>query len=56
MGSQIAVSYVAMMIMPVFCGLLGQNFGMWIFPFFILFFYLILASGIFVAKKKFVKI
>lgn len=53
MGSQIGVSYLAMMVMPVFCGLLGQSFGMWIFPFFILFFFVLLACGIVVAKRKF---
>ncbi len=46
MGSLLAVSYISMMIMPVFCGLLGQWLGMWIFPFFILAFYLVMVIGI----------
>lgn len=46
MGSLLAVSYISMMIMPVFCGLLGQWLGMWIFPFFILAFYVVLVAGI----------
>ena len=46
MGSLLAVSYIAMMIMPVFCGLLGQWLGMWIFPFFILAFYVMMVAEI----------
>lgn len=46
MGSFLAVSYISMMIMPVFCGLLGQWLGMWIFPFFILAFYVVMVVGI----------
>ncbi len=46
MGSFLAVSYISMMIMPVFCGLLGQWLGMWIFPFYILAFYVVLVVGI----------
>lgn len=46
MGSQFGVSNISMMIMPLICGVLGQYFGMWIFPFFILILYLALAYGI----------
>lgn len=42
LGTQMAVASISMMITPVFCGLLGQWLGMWIFPLYLLLFYLLL--------------
>lgn len=39
MGIQMASAYVGIMITPVICGFLGQAFGMVIFPFYLLVFY-----------------
>lgn len=43
-GTQMAVASLSMMITPVFCGLIGQWLGMWIFPLYLLLFYLLLIS------------
>ncbi len=32
MGTQMASAYVGIMLAPALCGVLGQIFGMWIFP------------------------
>lgn len=39
MGTQMASAYVGIMLAPALCGVLGQIFGMWIFPFYLLVFY-----------------
>lgn len=41
-GIQMASAYIGIMLAPVLCGLLGQVFGMVIFPFYLLLFYLIM--------------
>lgn len=39
MGTQMASAYVGIMLAPALCGVLGQIFGMWIFPCYLLVFY-----------------
>lgn len=54
MGTQFAVSNIAYMAMPVVCSLLGQAFGMWVFPWFILlaFVALLLSSLLFKQRTE----
>lgn len=42
MGTQMASAYVGVMVAPVICGILGQMFGMGIFPFYLMIFYVIM--------------
>lgn len=46
MGIQMASAYVGIMITPIICGFLGQTFGMVIFPFYLLVFYLIMIPAL----------
>lgn len=46
MGIQMASAYVGIMVTPVICGFLGQTFGMGIFPFYLLVFYLIMIPAL----------
>lgn len=39
MGTQMASAYVGIMLAPALCGVLGQIFGMWIFPCYLVVFY-----------------
>ena len=48
---QMAIAYVGIMLGPMFCGLLGQAVGMFIFPFYLLCAYLIMAVTTFYAQK-----
>lgn len=41
-GIQMASAYIGIMIAPALCGLLGQVFGMVIFPFYLILFYAIM--------------
>lgn len=41
-GIQMASAYIGIMLAPTLCGLLGQTFGMVIFPFYLILFYIIL--------------
>lgn len=53
MGSQFAVASLTGMTAPVLCGLLGQYVGMWMFPLFLLVFFVGMAVIITVASKTF---
>lgn len=46
MGTQMAASYVGIMIVPAVCGLLGQLIDMSIFPLYLLAFYLIMTAAL----------
>ena len=41
-GIQMASAYIGIMLAPTLCGLLGQVFGMVIFPFYLIVFYAIM--------------
>ena len=41
-GIQMASAYIGIMLAPALCGLLGQTFGMVIFPFYLILFYVIM--------------
>ena len=41
-GIQMASAYIGIMLAPALCGLLGQSFGMVIFPFYLILFYVIM--------------
>ena len=41
-GIQMASAYIGIMLAPALCGLLGQRFGMVIFPFYLILFYVIM--------------
>lgn len=41
-GIQMASAYIGIMVAPAVCGLLGQVFGMVIFPFYLIVFYAIM--------------
>lgn len=41
-GIQMASAYIGIMLAPALCGLLGQSFGMVIFPFYLILFYIIM--------------
>ena len=57
-GTQMAVSSVAIMTMPVLCSILGQYLGMWIFPIYLLVFFVLMmitmwrAGIVFEMKKR----
>lgn len=52
-GTQMAVSSAAMMLAPAFCGILGQLLGMWIYPIYMLGFYIIMMLAMLKTKKVF---
>ena len=41
-GIQMASAYIGIMLAPALCGLLGQTFGMVIFPFYLILFYVVM--------------
>ncbi len=41
-GIQMASAYIGIMLAPALCGLIGQSFGMVIFPFYLILFYIIM--------------
>lgn len=45
MGTQMAMSYVGIMVAPAVCGLLGQWFSMAVFPFYLIAFYLLMTAA-----------
>ncbi len=51
MGTQMAASYLGIMLAPAFCGLLGQRISMGIFPVYLMAFYLIMAAATWKAKR-----
>jgi len=56
-GTQMAVSSVAIMIMPVLCSVLGQFMGMGIFPIYLLLFFVLMMltmwrAGVVFGKKR----
>lgn len=51
MGIQMASAYVGIMLTPILCGILGQNFGMGIFPFYLLLFYVIMIPSLIKVMK-----
>ena len=51
MGIQMAVSSLSSMTTPILCGFLGQQIGMWIFPLYLLIFFIgMTATGLRVNK------
>ena len=54
-GTQMAVSSVAIMTTPVLCSILGQVFGMGIFPFYLLVFFVLMVFTMCRARKVFAK-
>lgn len=46
MGIQMASAYTGIMLAPVICGILGQGFGMGIFPVYLLLFYVIMIPSL----------
>ena len=54
-GTQMAVSSIAIMTTPVLCSVLGQIFGMGIFPFYLLVFFVLMGVAMCRARKVFVK-
>ena len=50
-GTQIAFSNVSFMLSPILCGLLGQLFGMGIYPIYLALLFLVLAGGIFAIQS-----
>ncbi len=55
-GTQMAVSSIAIMTMPVLCSVLGQYFGMGIFPIYLMIFYVLMMITMMRAKKVFEKL
>lgn len=53
MGIQMAVSYLGIMLIPALFGILGQKFGMWYLPFFLIFSYFVLLTAHSRAKHLF---
>lgn len=51
MGIQMASAYVGIMLSPVVCGILGQKFGMGIFPIYLLLFYIIMVPSLSKVEK-----
>jgi len=45
-GTQMAASSIGIMVMPTLCGLLGQVFGMGVFPVYLLFLFLLMVLGV----------
>ena len=50
-GTQMAASSVGIMVVPAICGLLGQVFGMGVFPYYLLLLFALMALGIFRIQK-----
>jgi fucose permease len=46
MGTQIAASSVGIMVVPAICGLLGQAFGMTVFPLYLAFLFILMTLGV----------
>lgn len=53
MGAQMATAYVGILAAPALCGILGQNFGMGIMPYYLITFYIIMVFLCFAAKRTF---
>lgn len=53
MGTQMASAYVGIMLAPAVCGMLGQAFGMWVFPVYLLAFYLVMLAAMRRARRVF---
>lgn len=51
MGTQMVAAYVGIMVIPALFGVLGQKFGMWLFPIYLLIFYLFMLAGTFSLYK-----
>lgn len=51
MGTQMAASYIGIMLAPALCGMLGQHISMGIFPFYLMTFYLVMAIVTWKAKR-----
>lgn len=51
MGTQMAASYVGIMLAPAVCGMLGQVVGMWVFPVYLAAFYVVLVVATGKAKR-----
>lgn len=51
MGVQMSSAYIGIMLAPMFCGILGQTFGMKIFPIYLLLFYCIMLPVTMKAKN-----
>lgn len=51
MGVQMAVSSLSSMATPVLCGFLSQQIGMWIFPFYLLIFFIGMIAAVLRANK-----
>ena len=52
MGTQMAASYVGIMVVPAVFGLLGQQLGTGLFPAYLLLFYLVMATATRVVKTR----
>lgn len=52
-GTQMAAAYLGIMLAPALCGILAQFMGMWIFPFYLLAFYLIMVFATIKAVRLF---
>lgn len=53
MGTQMAASYIGIMLAPAACGILGQRCGMGVFPFYVLAYYAVMILTSHKAKKLF---
>lgn len=42
LGTQLAASNIAWLVMPVICSILGDTFGMWIFPWYLTILFIVL--------------
>lgn len=56
MGIQMASAYIGIMLAPPLCGILGQTFGMVIFPYYLLIFYCLMIPATICAKKILAKV
>lgn len=50
-GTQMVSAYIGIMLAPMFCGMLGQKLGMWIFPLYLLCFYAVMLPTTVHVKK-----
>lgn len=50
-GTQMAFAYVGIMLAPMLFGIMGQNFGLGIFPYYLIVFYLIMIWAVIRVKK-----
>lgn len=46
MGLQMASAYVGILLTPIICGILGQKFGMGIFPYYLIVFYVVMVPAL----------